>query len=63
MTNYKKKPIPTPVSDNQLPDSLNFFNGRFEQAPAPPPSPPDPPPPFTIYEEEVRRTFRRLQEE
>ena len=50
MTNYKKKPTPTPDSDNQLPDSLNTFYGRFEQAPVPPPSLPDPlpPPPFTI---------------
>ncbi len=60
MTNYKKKPSPTPDSDNQLPDTLNIFYGRFEQASAPFPSPSDPllPPTLTIYEEEVRSTFR-----
>ncbi len=61
--NSKTKPSPTPDSDNQLPDTLNIFYGRFKQASAPFPSPSDPlpPPTLTIYEEEVRSTFRGLK--
>ncbi|KAK7925826.1 hypothetical protein WMY93_008136 [Mugilogobius chulae] len=62
MTDYKKSTAPPAVTDQDLPDKLNNFYGRFEQSSTPyaPPSP-LPAPPFHIHEEEVRASFPRTK--
>ncbi|KAK7925753.1 hypothetical protein WMY93_008063 [Mugilogobius chulae] len=60
MTDYKKSTAPPAVTDQDLPDKLNNFYGRFEQSSTPyaPPSP-LPAPPFHIHEEKVRASFSK----